>query len=95
MYETKRVNGFILRQKMDLSTDMAFYEDMNGQLLMTVDSGGTAFDKDGNVIGEFKLNYSTDHTWYFEGEDGTVINTPYKLLFEQVEPFVVEKLFNK
>jgi hypothetical protein len=95
MYEQLRnVKGFFVMQKMDLNTDKAIYEDTKGQVLMTVDSNGTAYDKDGEFMGTFNLNYP-GNTWHYEGKDGVKIDTPYNQLFEKVEPFVVEKLFNK
>lgn len=93
MYQkTCCINGFFFTQKMDLDTDTAIYEDRAGNLLMKVDSNGNATDAQDVACGRFKLDYPAS-TWSYEAVDGTVISTPHEQLFDDAEPFVIEKLF--
>lgn len=85
-------NGFGIMQKMDLTTDTAIYEDRQGNLLMTVDSSCDAKDGKGNDIGRFTMKHPSG-TWSYEGNDGTVIDTPDTLLFDRAEPRVIKMLF--
>lgn len=87
------VDGKRLTQAMDLDTDTAYYRDGRGFLLMQIDSSGNCSDADGKPLGKFSMRWPAE-TWYYTSEDGTVIETQYKLLFEKAEPHVIAQLFS-
>lgn len=88
-----RVDNHCFLQEMDLSTDTAFYRDIHGKLLMSVDSSGYCTDVDGKPSGKFSMRWPAE-TWYYESADGTtVIDTDRKMLFDHAEPAVIAKLF--
>lgn len=92
--EVLRINGFTFTQEMDLSTDTAYYKDMDGKVLMVVDSSAYAVDGTGQPLGHFALDRQTFTTWNYTSDDGrTEIITGQTLLFDKAEPFVIEKLF--
>lgn len=85
-------NGIQFTQYMDLDDDSAFYHNEKGELLMKVNSSGDATDKDGKLLGHFKMQYPKD-TWKFVHEDGREFPVDSWKLFEVVEPYVVGALF--
>lgn len=87
------LDGFRFQQEMDLTTDAATYRDLEGNLLMTVDSSGNCTDNNGEPFGAFRLNYGTDQSWYYEGAYGTIIQSAERQLFDKAEPVVIAKLF--
>lgn len=92
--ETYVKNGLRFTQYMDLDTDMAFYQDMDGNLLMKVDSSGRTYNAQDEQIGTFEMMYP-DSNWKFVPEKGAEIVHRSWNLFEVVEPFVVGELFGK
>jgi hypothetical protein len=91
------VDGCTFVQKMDLTTDTAFYETLDGKLLMRVDSNADVLDADDNQIGRFNLDFSKGSrpTWYYRSTNGVLIFTNYELLFDDAEPYVVAKVFRE
>lgn len=97
-------NGLRFTQYMDLDTDMAFYQDMYGNLLMKVDSNGRTYNAQDELIGKFEMVYPRPHAnshssykwnWKFVSNiPGTSdIEHPSGNLFDVVEPHVVGILF--
>ncbi len=87
-------NGLKFTQQMDTSDDCAYYQDRDGNLLMKVDSSGSAYDAQGNHLGDFKMNYPKD-SWKYVPNEGPEIVTDWWNLFDRVEPFVVGQLFGR
>lgn len=90
--EHQRFNGLHFIQQMDTETDTAIYSDVHLKVLMKVDSGGRAFDSNGEHCGDFCMNYK-DSTWRYESVDGQIIQTNCKHLFDDAEPYVIGQLF--
>jgi hypothetical protein len=89
---TLRVNDKRFQQQMDLGTDTAFYRKLNNDLLMSIDSSGNCKDAEGNPCGKFSMRWPAG-TWYYEAEDGSLIETNQKMLFDKAEPEVIAQLF--
>jgi hypothetical protein len=89
---TLKINDKRFVQQMDLGTDTAFYRKMNGDLLMSIDSSGYCKDAEEKRCGKFSMRWPAE-TWYYEAEDGTVIETNKKMLFDFAEPEVIAQLF--
>src|SRR6202000_2455161 len=97
--EYQCMNGLEFYQIMNLDTDEARYETLDGKLLMRVTNHGDAYDANDERMGDFSLPIVKNYigvirdAWVYTGIDGTRIETESLRLFDVTEPFVIGQLF--